>query len=328
MVNKFFKKTVFLTAIPFFIWTGYWTVSAYAIEHGISLTIEDLVTSKPDARFTVASVTGYPQDFSVGVSDILVGNKGSFKWATKEINLEAKSYQPNKINLDVSKPHSISSPFGSFEVDANVANLIIFFQPNFQLSLGNLEGLFKDISVSFDGLPDTRIDTVSARVEASQSDETSYNVSAEIEGFDLSEIFVDLESDYQYIPNLSFLAEVSLTRPLDRFLIYKAAPKLKMLTLRSALVTYGTTSISMNGKITVNGTEGLDGNIYLTVQGWKSLFNLANEVGFIEPNLEKFFYKALSNIAKQDGSENTINLTLNIKNNTVSYGILTLGVLP
>ena len=328
MINKFFKKTAFLTAFPFFVWTGYWTVSAYAIEHGISLAKEDPKISKTDMQFEIASVVGYPQDFSVGFSDIVIGNKSSFKWATKEVNLEAKSYLPNKINLDISEPHSISGPFGSIEVDANVANLVILFQPNFQLSLGNLDGLFENIILSPSGLPDTKIDTVSARVEASQSDKTSYSLSAEIKGFDLSDILVDLESNYQYISNISFIAEVGLTHPIDRYVLYEAAPKVKVLTLQEALINYGSTSITINGELAVNDSEKLDGNFTLKVQGWNKLFNLAKNVGFINPDLEDFFYKVLSDIAKQDGSENTLHLPLNVKNNTVSYGVLTLGVLP
>ena len=328
MINKFFKKTAFLTAFPFFVWTGYWTVSAYAIEHGISLAIEYPKVSATEVQFEMASVVGYPQDFSVGFSDIVIGNKGSFKWATKEVNLEAKSYLPNKINLDISEPHSISGPFGSIEVDANVANLVILFQPNFQLSLGNLDGLFENIILSPSGLPDTKIDTVSARVEASQSDKTSYSLSAEIKGFDLSDILVDLESNYQYISNISFIAEVGLTHPIDRYVLYDAAPKVKVLTLQEALINYGSTSITINGELAVNDSEKLDGNFTLKVQGWDKLFNLAKNVGFINPDLEDFFYKVLSDIAKQDGSENTLHLPLNVKNNTVSYGVLTLGVLP
>ena len=328
MINKFLKKTAFLTAFPFFIWTGYWTVSAYAIEHGISLAIEDPKVSKAEVQFELASVVGYPQDFSIEFSDIVIGNKGNFEWATKNLNLKAKSYLPNKISLDISKPHSISGPFGSFEVNANVANLVIFFQPNFQLSLGNLDGLFQNISLSFDGLPDARIDTISARVEASRSDKTSYNLSTEIKGFDLSDILVDLKSDYQYIPKISFIAEVGLTHPLDRHVIYKAAPKVKVLTLKEALINYGSTSISINGELAVNNSEKLDGNFTLSVKEWKKLFNLAKEMGFINPDLEEFFYRVLSDIANQDGSENTLHFPLNIKNNTVSYGVLTLGVLP
>ena len=303
MINKFLKKTAFLTAFLFFIWTGYWTASAYAIEHGISLAIEDKKVSETEMQFEIASVVGYPQDFSVGFSDIVIGNTNNFKWATEG------------VNLDISKPHSISGPFGSFEVDANVANLAILFQPNFQLSLGNLDGLFEDIILSFSGLPDTRIDTVSARIETSQSDKTSYNVNAEIKGFDLSDILVDLESNYQYISNISFIAEVGLTHPIDRYVLYEAAPKVKVLTLQEALINYGSTSITINGEL-------------LKVQGWNKLFNLAKNVGFINPDLEDFFYKVLSDIAKQDGSENTLHLPLNVKNNTVSYGVLTLGVLP
>lgn len=325
MVTKLVKRTVFLVATPFLIWTGIWTVSAFAIEQGISLAVD---SSEPQVQLEVASVSGYPQNFSVGISNIVIGDKTSFKWATKEVNLEAKSYLPNKINLDISEPHSFTTPFGSLEVHANVANLGVFFQPNFQLALGHLEGIFESVSVSFSGLANTRIDTVSTKVEASRHDNNSYSIIAKIKDFDLSNVLVDLESQYQYIQNLSFTSEVQLTQPLDRHILYQAAPKVKLFTLREALINYGSTSISINGQLAINDSEALNGNFTLEVQGWEELFNLAKEMGLVKPELEKFFYRILSDISKQDGSQDTLNLPLTIRNNAISYGALTLGVLP
>ena len=38
---KFVKRVTLLVAIPFLIWTGYWTAFAYAIERGISMASEN-----------------------------------------------------------------------------------------------------------------------------------------------------------------------------------------------------------------------------------------------------------------------------------------------
>jgi hypothetical protein len=51
-------------------------------------------------------------------------------------------------------------------------------------------------------------------------------------------------------------------------------------------------------------------------------------MGYVEPDLEDFFYSILISVANQDGSEDSLTIPLAITNNTVSYGALTLGVLP
>jgi hypothetical protein len=64
------------------------------------------------------------------------------------------------------------------------------------------------------------------------------------------------------------------------------------------------------------------------VQDWKPLFGLAKNMGYVEPDLEDFFYSILISVANQDGSEDSLTIPLAITDNTVSYGALTLGVLP
>ncbi|MDB4169444.1 DUF2125 domain-containing protein [Planktomarina sp.] len=327
-MTKFLKRTLLLIAIPFFIWTGYWTALAYAIERGIALTSGDPQISGNAAQFQVASITGYPQSFSIGITEIEIGTKDSFTWATQEILVEAKSYQPNRINLDLSDPHSISGSIGSLEINTELADLSVFFKPNLQLSLGNLEALFKNLVLSFDGLADAKIETMSARIDASPNTEKNYRLTAQIENLDLSDILVGLGSDYQTFQNISLSAEVELSQPLDRLAIATGSPQLQILLLREALINYGETSVLLDAKLVLNKLGTLNGNMNFTVQNWKNLFGLAKNLGYVEPDLEEFFYSILINLASQDGSEDTLTIPLAITNNTVSYGALTLGVLP
>ena len=116
--------------------------------------------------------------------------KTEFTWATQEVLVEAKSYQPNRINVDLSEPHSISGSLGSLEIDAELADLSVLFKPNLQLSLGSLEALFKNLTLSFKGLPDAEVETMSARLDASPNTEKNYQVIAQIENLNLSNLMI------------------------------------------------------------------------------------------------------------------------------------------
>ena len=301
---------------------------AYAVERGISLASENPQVSGSEVRFEVASVTGYPKNFTIGITEIELGAKDSFTWATQEVLVEAKSYQPNRINVDLSKPHSISGSLGSLEIDAELADLSVLFKPNLQLSLGSLEALFKNLTLSFEGLPDAEVETMSARLDASPNTEKNYQLTAQIENLDLSNILVGLGSEYQTFQNISLSAEAELSQPLDRLTMASGAPQLQMLLLHEALINYGDISVLLDAKLVSNEAEALNGNINLTVQNWKTLFSLVKNLGYVEPDLEEFFYTILVNLAIQGGSEDTLTIPLTINNNTISFGALTLGVLP
>tara|TARA_B110000503_G_C7161520_1_gene419888 strand:+ start:3104 stop:4087 length:984 start_codon:yes stop_codon:yes gene_type:complete len=326
-MRNFIKRSALLIFASLFIWTGYWSAIAYAIEHVISLANENSQISRPKIQFELASVTGYPQNFSIGITEVEMGNKDSFTWATEEIILKAKSYQPNRVSLDLSEPHSVSGSIGAFEIDSEIADLSVLLKPNLQLSLGSIEGFFKILKFSIAERLSAEIETVSFRVDAFPGTEKSYKVIAEMDNLDLSEMLVSLPSDYQMIQNFSIAAEVELTRPLDRRSIGTGFPQLKMLFLHEALINYGATSISLDARLVNKPTDNLDGTINVTIQQWKALFNLAKQLGYVQPNIEEFIYTTLTNLANQDGTEDTLTIPLSVNNNTISYGALTLGVL-
>ena len=164
---------------------------AYAVERGISLASDNPQVSGSEVRFEVASVTGYPKNFTIGITEIEIGAKDKFTWATQEVLVEAKSYKPNRINVDLSEPHSISGALGSLEIDAELADLSVLFKPNLQLSLGSLEALFKNLTLSFKGLSDVEVETMSARLDASPNTEKNYQVIAQIEKLNLPIIRFD-----------------------------------------------------------------------------------------------------------------------------------------
>ena len=106
------------------------------------------------------------------------------------------------------------------------------------------------------------------------------------------------------------------------------APQLQMLLLREALINYGDISVLLDAKLVSSEAGALNGNVNLTVHNWKTLFSLVKRLGYIEPDLEELFYTIFVNLAIEGGSEDSLTIPLTITNNAISFGALTLGVLP
>ena len=113
---------------------------------------------------------------------------------------------------------------------------------------------------------------MSAQLDASPNTEKNYQVIAQIEQLNLSNLMIGTGSDFQIVQNISLSAEVELSRPLDRLAIASGTPQLQTLLLHEALINYGETSVLFNGKLAVNELGALNGNINFTVQNWKPLF--------------------------------------------------------
>ena len=322
------KRTALLIALPFLIWTGYWAASAYAIKKSILLARENTQVPGLNVQFEVASVTGYPQRFSVGVSEIEVETRNSFIWKTQEVILKAKSYSPNEVSLDLSEPHRISGSLGLLNMDAGNAKLTALFQPNWQLALGNINLIFEDLRIAYESHWDASIGKASARLKSFPDNTRAYQLNIELEDFNLSDVFAGIPTKYQTIQNVSLVTEVLLTSPLDRLIIGNGAPALQMLLVRKAQFDFGASVVSLDGKLAYDENDTVTGVLNVTVQGWESLFNLAKDVGYIEPNLENLFAMILTDLASQDGISETLTIPLDIQNNKISYGALTLGILP
>ncbi len=322
------RRTAFLFAMPFLIWSVYWATSAYAIKKGISLVSENTQFPGLNAQFEVAPVTGYPQRFTVGLSDIEIGTKNGFIWKTQGLILDAKSYLPNEVTLEMSEPHRISGSLGELDIDVGHAEIIALFQPNWRLALGNINLSFKSLRIASANQWNVNIGTVLASVKALPDNSNAYQISAELLNFNLSDVIVGVPAKYQTIQNLSLLSEVLLTSPLDRLIIGNGAPTLQRLLLQKSQFDFGTSLISVDGELAYDKDRALIGIMNIEVQGWKDLFTLAKDVGYIKPNLENFFAMILADLAAQEGSDDTLRIPLNIQNNRISYGALNLGILP
>lgn len=328
MLNTMIKRTALLIALPFLIWTGYWAASAYAIKKSILLARGNTQVPGLNAQFEVASVTGYPQRFSVGVSDIEVETRNSFIWKTQEVILEAKSYSPNEVSLDLSEPHRISGSLGLLNMDAGNAKLTALFQPNWQLALGNINLIFEDLRISYESHWDASIGKASASLKSFPDNTRAYQLNIELEDFNLSDVFDGIPKEYQTIQNVSLVTEVLLASPLDRLIIGNGAPELQVLLVQKAQFDFGASVISVDGKLAYDENDAITGVVNVTVQGWESLFSLARDMGYVEPNLENLFTMMLADLASQDGSSETLTIPLDIQNNKISYGALALGILP
>lgn len=322
------RRTILLLVTPLLLWSGYWVAAAYALEQGVQIAAREARKSGIVAGFQDISVTGYPKQFDMGVSDVSVSVQNAFKWETHNAVVHAASWKPNHINVDLSSSHRINWSFGATSIDTKRADISVLFQPLWLIPLAKISVQAQDMAiVHVDGLH-IGLGAILAHMTGHAELKDTYNLTAELKAIDLTKVLHELPLEYQSMQRLRVNADMLFNGSWDRTIFDYGAPILLKTVINYTTFDFGKANVSLSGHLTYKESLGPSGQINLNVQGWQTLFELAKSIGFVAPNLEVMFLTLLTDLAAQDGDTNTITLPLSVQNGRVSYGALNLAALP
>lgn len=324
---KNMRRVAVLAVIPVAVWSGYWIAGAYAFEQAAVLASGEARRAGLAAEFTDAAVRGYPTRFAMALSDITVSDDRLI-WYTQAVEVEADSHRPFDVEVDFSQPHRISGRFGDVHIDSGAAQLSVLFQPEWRLPLGEIALDAADVIVES---PDTwRIDTtrVLSALRQSPVDETTYRVAASIEEMNVSGLLEDFPPEFRAIPEIHLEGGLRFDRSWDRAVLQDGLPALLEFRLSRAAFEYGPSTIILQAQLDREEGAAFSGVVNITVQDWQRLYELAQHLGYIEAELHDFFLPMLEELASQNEPETELTLPLRIQNGTVSYGSITVGMLP
>lgn len=322
------KRLAIMLLAPVVLWSGYWVVAAYAVQQGPQLAMGPAAKAGVIVHFDRARVEGFPSRFELTLSELSVDAAQALSWDTQNVLVHAASHRPNEVSLDLSQPHRITGAWGEVQLDTAQAQITVLFKPTWSLGIGA-------ITAGADGLRLSKVDewgldvgTVRARLTGYSDTEDAYRFDAELSDIDLSDLLVGLPDNYQMMRSAEIKGDVVFDAAWDRRALEQGAPTARAVHLEHAQFDFGVSVISAAGRLTVDDIGVLSGKIGVSVAQWRDVFELAQQLGYIEPGLENFFLSLLTDMAAQDGSPETLSLPLVIHEGRVSMGALSFGMLP
>lgn len=316
-----------LVLAPAFLWSAYWIAAVYGAQWGVNLALTEARQAGATVDFQTVAVSGYPTRFDLRVAGPTVSVEG-VTWASSEVQAMAESARPHDIHIDLSHPQRLAGRFGAFEIDTALATLTILFRPDWDMPLAEIALSARDVRIWEDGAWGVNIQNVLASSFDAADGDTAYGVEVALGNINLAEVLSALPVQYHVITKAEVLSNVVFDKAWDRRIFDRGAPLLQTLDLQRVQFDFGAAEIALVGQLSADDGGALSGVLSLSLVGWAELFELAKQQGYVEPAFEDVALSLLSGLAAQDGVSDTLSLPLVVQQGMISYGALTLGVLP
>lgn len=325
-------RWLILLALPLLLWSAYWGAGAYTLRHGLENALHGQQHGDVVARYDDAQLSGFPGEFKVSMSNLALHQAGVFAWRLPEITLQAPSYQPQNIRLDIAGAQQIETAFGALELTADLLEIGVFLRP--ALSLPVVRAELRAAATSLVqrqeelwaiGLEQLLIE-LEARDSLIQNNVTlhPYDLALEAVALDLSQSGLDLPPSHQRLERLQADLSLAFHRSWDISALEQGPPHLAAVLIREIAIQSGATELQVTGQLAQGSAGFLSGNLVVDVKNWRELLAVFREAGYLDPDIADIIVDILG--AQYPDAHMT--LPLSIENGQIKFGVFTLGVLP
>lgn len=310
------------------LWGGTWGALAYGARQSAQHAIVAMQQEGIAAGFSDAAVSGFPSRLSLTLADLSMGDTDAILWSTQSARVEAGVTRPNQISLDLSQPHRLSGSFGAWSLDTDQAGVMALFVPRLDVPLADLQLAAKAVRLAGPEMGDITLAALAGRLNDGGTVDGVYAVSLQLQELDIAALLGQFPAAYRMIPSLSLTGDVVFDRAWDRQLFVQGYPVLRGMNIAQLALGFGASTLSASGQLIVEPSGRLSGALSLTVDQWRPLFDLARDLGVVEPGLEDFLIAALDGLAMADNNPDDLTVPLTLRDGLVSFGALTLGMIP
>lgn len=315
-------------AIPVVLWSGYWGAGAWALKQGAHGVLKEGQNGELSGQFAQAQVGGYPSAFNLTLTDLHVRDAGLFAWSVPSARVNAPSYRPQSISVDLEGPQEIRTTLGAMMLEAEALQIETFIRPSLDVPLGRALLQVDEAFLSHEAGWSVRLDDLDVNLrDTPQADAPAmgiYQLEAAATEIDLSDLLPELPQTHQQVPEFSTAMQLSFSKPLDRHAFAGSPPTLSGLVIEQAEIRLGESEATLSGQFQIAEDGQLSGTVTLGVTNWQGLMAALRESGYINPDVADLVTDALL----EQGMTDRLTLPLRVEDGVVQFGMFRLGVLP
>lgn len=325
-------RWVIFLVLPLLLLSAYWGAGIYTLRYGLESVLQGHQHGDVVTQYEHVQLSGFPGQFKVNMSNIALHQAGVFAWTLPEVTLQALSYQPQNIRLDVAGAQRIETALGALQLTADPLEIGVFLRPALSLPLARAElragetslvqGQENGWAIELEHL----VIELQARDSVVQNSIALYPYDFELEAvaLDLSRSGLDLPSSHQRLDSLHADLSLAFLSDWDISVLERGMPHLEAILIRSMAIESGTIELRLTGLLVQESTGFLSGNLVVDIKNWRELLAVFREAGYLDPDIADIIIDILG--AQYPDAH--MSLPLSIENGQIKSGILTLGVLP
>ncbi len=323
-------RLVGVLVVAALLWMCWWVVGHSAYQKSISSWMEQRRTDGWVADFSDITTRGFPNRFDTTMSGLTLADPGTgVAWSAPFVQFLSLAYRPYEVIAVLPDNHVISTPLETLQVSHESARASVYFKPSTDLALERAR-----LVLNGPRIHSSRGWTVSSTewrfaIETLPVRESTYRV-----GIELLELFVpDLRrralNSSQALPDQIDVvradAVLGIDAPIDQRHLEGTYLGINRLELAELSVRWGEFSFRASGDLTVSEDGVPHGEIMLRVAQWRTILDLAEKTGLMEPAFRKALETALDLMS---GHEGVLELPLVFAGGQVSLGPVPLGRAP
>lgn len=310
------------------LWGGYWMYAASMIEEKIELAL-GFGDTGPQTKVEHVSVTGFPTKFDIALNGISAKTAQGFTWTTPLARFVTASYDPSRIDIDLSQPHAIGGSWGEFTLTTSAARIIALLNRDAQFALADLRFALESPALGKNGKAFSSAEKIIAVSKVNEDEGPNvFQVETEITGMDIASLIEGLPERYARLGPVQGVADVYFSKPWDISVATASAPSYTGAVLRRARANFGESTLTLSGKLALNTDGKLSGQVTAIIDNWRPLLDVPLEMGRIDAEARDIIAEMLAEVEALDGKVGQLTLPLTIQDGRVTYGMLTLGLIP
>lgn len=309
-------KLMLVVAIGF---CAYWALAAQIIPRQGT----QVLARTAGLEGTAGPVSGFPFAFQTRIEDAAwQDTHGQFRWQSAHLDVEAASYQPNRLRLAFPAPQMLD--LAGQDLRLETAHQIIDATLNRDLSLAEGQITIRDMQIT----PPVTLTGFGA-LEGSlvQTEPMRFQADLEITDLALADILrlqIDpSQSRPDRIDRITLEAALTFAAPEGA---PEMPPVLSHLDLTGLHMTWSDLWLTLSGVLTRAPTGLFDGELSLHSPAWRDLHQALGDAGFLDSDAMMLAGMLLASQADPDTG--AITLPLSVRQSTVALGPFVFGTLP
>ena len=318
----------FVLATAAVLWSGYWFMAATALKSNIELALNSENETSYVALEAV-EVSGFPSEFDIQLSGLSAQIRDDLKWSTPSARIVAASADPTRFDIDMSRPHAIGGRWGDITLDTERAQIIALFGKTQALPLQDLRVALENPTLEHsEGMGLAAEKLIAVIKNRAGEDPGVFLVETEITGANISKLLPDLPEGYQRLGPVTAVFDTFFTAGWTPGDTSAPMPEFRGVVLQKMSLGFGESDITLEGKLQLNPNGTVTGEVNLAITNWRSLLKLARVMGKTDAEGEQIFGEMLADVEALNGKPGTLEVPLSIRNGAITYGMLTLGLIP
>lgn len=325
------RALIWITVLAAALWGGVWFAASTALRGGV----EDWFAAQAGrglvAERSALSVAGFPSRVDVTLSDLHLADPAQgIGWRTPFLQVFSMSWKPWHLIAALPSGQQVTLPGQVLSLEGQGMLASLELHPGTDLGLNRTRVEAAALRL----VSDAGWTLGAARLFAASEEDPSLAATHRL-GLTVDEIALDPglmaalgQTDLPGLAETLHLdAYATFSAPLDRHAAARQ-PRLTALDLRDARLVWGALQITAQGRMAAGPDGRAEGEIAVTVAGWRRLLPLAVALGWTTADQATVLARGLEVLAQAGPDPEVLNLPLRAAGGRLTLGPLPLGAAP